>query len=325
MSSIFLFAVLLFLSAVYSGSETGVYSLSRIRLDSDAHAKRPMARLLTRLLRGDTGILITLLIGNNLMLELATHLAQRKVGGWDFLPPWGREVFVTAALTPVVFVVGELFPKDLFRRRPHALLYPITPLIALSRLVYLPVALPLQGLSLVLERVLGIRDQSLARALGRDEVQDVLRQGAREGAIAARAEPIAHNVLVLRETPVAAVMIPWHTIETVDLDAPPAAVWERVGNSEFTRLPALRSGAEGGPRVVGYLHQLDVLAAAPGARSDALLRPLPVVAPDLPVDRALNKMRISGQRTALVGSPEAPLGLVSLMDLIEAISGDPLS
>ena len=57
-------AGLLFLSAIFSGSETGVYSISRVRLDAEARQGGRRSRLLLRLLRNETGFLITLLIAN---------------------------------------------------------------------------------------------------------------------------------------------------------------------------------------------------------------------------------------------------------------------
>jgi CBS domain containing-hemolysin-like protein len=46
------------------------------------------------------------------------------------------------------------------------------------------------------------------------------------------------------------------------------------------------------------------------------------LAPGTPVDRALTELRIRGQRAAVVGTPQAPRGLVTLKDLLEEISGD---
>lgn len=309
----------LFLSAIYSGSETGVYSVSRIRLDAEAREGRRAARLLLRLLRDDAGLLITLLIGNNLMLLILTgEFEERLVPAG--LPSWTREIVVALALTPVVFLLGELLPKDVFRRRPHRFLSLAAPVISVSRLLFLPLAAPLVALSVGLERLFGLRRTEVARALGREEMLDILEEGTRTGALAPHAEELARNVLVLRETPVQRVMLPWKKVCTVDLDLSAKEARAVVEESEYTRLPALRTedGASG-RRVVGYVHQLDVLGGEEEAATS--LRPLPAFAPDLPIDRALARLRISGQRLALVGLPETPRGLVTLMDLVAAISG----
>ncbi|MEW6072279.1 MAG: CNNM domain-containing protein [Planctomycetota bacterium] len=322
MIDLLLLLLLLAFSFFFSGAETGVYSLSRLRLDADVREGRRAARLLARLVRGETGILITLLVGNNLVNQLATQLCLERVTRWDAFPPGGRELLVTLVLTPLVFFFSELLPKDLFRRRPHRLLYPAAPLLLVVRTLFLPVVWPLRILSEALERLLGLGARDVARVLAREEVVDALHQGAREGALPASAAAMAYNVLVLRETPLARVMIPWARVEAVDLDLPPAAVRGRLAGSAFTRLPAVRRGAAGAEQVVGYLHQLEVLAAPEGGDPAGALRPLLALLPDLPVDRALAEMRSRGARLALVGIPERPAGLVSLADLVATLSRD---
>jgi CBS domain containing-hemolysin-like protein len=44
--------------------------------------------------------------------------------------------------------------------------------------------------------------------------------------------------------------------------------------------------------------------------------------PNTPIASALLRMRGGGRRMALVGTPEKPLGLVALKDLVEEITGD---
>ena len=78
--------------------------------------------------------------------------------------------------------------------------------------------------------------------------------------------------------------------------------------------------AKGGVR--GYVHQLEVLGASPDTAPASLLRPLLALEPDTPLDRALARLRASGQRAAVVGSPSRPVGWVTLKDLVEEISGD---
>ncbi len=303
----------LFLSAVFSGSETGVYSISRVRLEADVHARRRAASLLERLSRNESVFLITLLIGNNLMLEMLTHEVESGLLPHD-LPAGTTELVVTLTLTPVVFLFGELLPKDLFRRRPHRFLYLSVPVLSVARVLFLPLALPVYGISRLLERVFGLRRRAVARALGREEMIEVFEEGARTGALAPQAQPLVRNVLVLRETPVQRVMVPWDRVRHVPLGRTDEEVRAAVEDAEFTRQPALDEHGH----VTGYLNQLEVLSD-PGPPA-AHVRELERFAPETPVDRALARLRSSGQRLALVGTPEEPRGLVTLMDLVAEIS-----
>jgi CBS domain containing-hemolysin-like protein len=311
-----LLGVFLFLSGVFAGGETGLYSLSRTRLEAgvgDAHQRS--ADVIRRLVRDDTGLLITLLLANNLVNQAATLLGGRLV---DLLPlPVGtHELVLTLLLTPPLFFLGELLPKDLFRRRPHTLVGYVAPGIAVTKAVLAPLTLPLRALTGVLARLLGLDAHELARVQGREAVLELLREHDRS--LPGPMESMARNVLELRGVRVERVMVPWRRVETLAGDLAPGPLVERVGSSPFTRLPVV------GPRgaVQGYLHQLEVLAAPAGTALARHLRPILSLEPSTPLDRALARLRQTGQRTALVGSPEAPLGLVTLKDLVEEISGE---
>lgn len=311
---------LLFLSAVFSGAETGVYSVSRVRLEAEAAEGRRSARLLSRLLRDDAGLLITLLVGNNLVLELMTHLTESEVRSLA-LADGLQELVTTLVLTPAVFLFGELVPKDLFRRRPHLLLAAVAPLVALFRGLASPIAWPLAQVSLLLERALGLRQEDFARILRREEMVELLAESRRTGALEPHAEALARNVLVLRTTPVARVALPFDTAEVIDLARGEAEARAAVERSGFTRLPVRGLGADGKPVVVGYLHQLDVLGA-PGTPLEGLVRPLLELDPELSLDRAVARLQSAGQRLALVGSARAPRGLVTLMDLLAHLASE---
>src|SRR5690606_32443968 len=59
-------------SALYSGLETGSYSLNRVRLQVLRHQGWRSARTLDRLLHNPVTLLSTLLIGNNIMNYMGT-------------------------------------------------------------------------------------------------------------------------------------------------------------------------------------------------------------------------------------------------------------
>jgi CBS domain containing-hemolysin-like protein len=129
---------------------------------------------------------------------------------------------------------------------------------------------------------------------------------------------MAKNVLELRSIPVERCMVAWKEVLRLDARDPDVDLYEAVARSPRTRLPVV--GPDG--VVQGYVHQLDVLGAGPDEKVLAHLREIQRLAPGTPVDRALARLRNSGQRLAIVGDPKAPLGLVTLKDLLEEISGD---
>jgi putative hemolysin len=307
-------AALLF-AAMLGGTEIGMYSLSRPRVEAEAAQGHRAAKTILGLLRHESWVLTTLLVANNMANQVATLLTDSALATTG-VPPAARELVVALVITPPTLLFAELLPKDLFRRRPHALVGWTAPVIAFVRLVLAPLVLPLHALNTVLARLFGWDQRELTRIQGREAVIEVLRE--RETELQPHVERLARNVLELRTRRVERVMVPWKRVETIRAGTPPAEAWRRLSQTTYSRLPLVdERGA-----VRGYVHQLEVLGDAPDAPLEGHLRPLLSLAPDTPLDRALARLRTSGQRAAIVGDLARPLGLVTLKDLVEEISGE---
>lgn len=315
----------IFASALYSGSEIGFYSLSRVRVGLEARRGVFSARMIERLLRDDSTLLITILIGNNLVIELATHLGDEVLHGRGFREPWASLV-LTLSLTPVLFLFGEVLPKEIFRRRPHRMVSLWVPFVQVSRLIFWPLSIVLRFVTAMLERLFRVPSGATGAFFGRDVLLSLLAEGKRSGALPERAEVLARNALALRSLPISKAMVPWSEVVKIESAQPREAKLEVVRGSTFSRLPVVDAAGV----FEGYVHQLEVLAAGADTGSstkhpgDPLERPRPLacLAPETPVDRALLTLRGSGQRVLVVGTKEEPVGLVTVKDLVEEITGD---
>ncbi len=304
-------------NAVYSGSETALYTVSRLRVDVEARHGKMTARIIQMLLSNDVTQIIVLVLGVNLCVEVLTFHAEGLTVEAGF-PAAAQEVLLALVLTPIVFFFGDLLPKDLFRRRPYAFLSITAPLLLASRIVFWPVERVLWLVSTAVTRALRLEPRMLAVVRGREAVLNLLREGTQTGAILPHAEQLARNVLKLRSIEVERAMVPWRNVEWLSSQSSDDELFKAVSRSKFTRLPVVDESG----RVLGYVHQLDVLGAGPDTRVLDHLRPVIELPAHTPVDRALARLRVGGQRIALVGAREQPLGLLTLKDLVEEISGD---
>ncbi len=336
-------ALLIGFSALYSGAEIGFYRVSKVQVDLDARSGSQRAALLRWLLGNEAALLVTILIGNNLALELATHVGEALIADIAGLTdPGALALVVTLTLTPLVFLFGEALPKDVFRQRPHALTGLAAPLIALSRVMFWPLERILRLITLFLERALGLGSEVVRpRAAGKEAVLGFLAEGRRHGVLSERAEQLASNALRLRGVAVEAAMVPWADAEVLEQGRPADALLKDLVGAHHSRLPVVREGTGKNlapDDVLGYVHQLEVLhdlswdAAAPPPDVLARIRPLPRFDRGVSVERALGEFHASGRRIALVvedggaeeagGGPARVLGLVSVNDLLDRISGE---
>ncbi len=179
--ALLLFLLGLRLSAFYSGTETGFYRVSYLRLTIDAHAGDRVARRLMWFAHHPSYFVATTLVGNNIanyMTTLAIGLAVVSIApantGWI-------EITATLLLTPIVFLFGELLPKNLYYQSPLKFLRRDARWFEVSYRLFYPFTLPLVAITKLFERFSRSASQPLELVLGRSRLVQVLNQGHRAG------------------------------------------------------------------------------------------------------------------------------------------------
>ncbi len=302
--------------AVFSGLETGFYSVSRVRLAVRLARGERSARVLRGEMDHSTGALIALL----LLINLAGFLQAWGVAVWLEglgLDPFAISLLDFAILLPIVFLVGDLIPKDLFRVHAEAWTYPLAWSIRLVRS-----AATVLGVVWAIERLAG----AVARTVGgaasdrvltsREEVSRAVREGEGAGLLRREDIEVADRVLRLRSVVVGSCVVPWGRVSCVPAELGGDDRASRLAALPYTRVPVV---AEGGV-VVGMLSTLDA-ALSPGLSTVDLMAPTVVVQAETPIATALGLMRRQRTQTAIVGPVEAPIGIVTLKDLARGIVG----
>lgn len=198
---IVLFIVGLMLSAFFSGTETGMYRVSRIRLVLDGLSGSRMSRAIVLLLNYPTIFVATALIGNNLANYLVSLAIVMLFSAIYPSESAGAELLGTAMTTPVVFVLGELLPKYLFYHAPYQLLHTARPLLLFFTVLFAPVSLFLGLLGNLLRLLTGETPIQLRLSMQRSELEQVLRQGHEAGVLAAGQRRLAKNVFEMGNEP----------------------------------------------------------------------------------------------------------------------------
>jgi len=308
-------------SALYSGMETGAYSLNRIRLHVLVHRGDPAAKTLHRLLTNPTVLLTTLLIGNNITNYLGTAsmgviLESRGYGDW-------QAIFLNLLIvTPILFVVGETLPKDLFAAHSDRLMYRLTPVLRFSRVLF-----TITGLA----PLIGLFSNTLMKAIGQDprvrafhprrQVGVLVREGVGYGLLSGEQSAIVDRVLDLADRQVADELTPWNLVEIIRSHDNAQAVWQLARRTTHSHVPILdRRGV-----VVGVLRINDALAHGQDACPpiSQMMKPAHKIGHHTPVREALDQLKRHTTGLAIVtGASGQPVGIVTVKDLIEPITGD---
>ncbi len=310
-----LFFVGLFLSALFSGSETGFYRVNRARLVLDSRSGDHIARFLLHLSNRPTLFVATVLVGNNIANNV-TSLAV--VLGARYLPGGDQAVFesiLPIAVSPIVFVYGELMPKYLFYQAPNRLLRLGGPLFLLSTLILAPVTAVLWAFGQLLQSLVGQTPLRVALRVARSELAQMLREGQEAGILEPTQRVFTQAIVETGPEPVEKLSTPIARIPCLPLGCLRSDVYRLARRQRTPRIAIRESGGE---TLIGYVRMID-LKMTRGERVDqveSFLR----LRHDLPVAEALVELRRTHKEWALLIDPdEKPLGLVSLDQLLQPL------
>jgi CBS domain containing-hemolysin-like protein len=308
------------LSALFSGAETGIYCANRLRLRLDGDRGDVRARRLLTLLENEQQALATILVGTNVANYLTTVAAAWLLNSRPALSGREVELYTTLAVTPVLFVFGEVVPKNLFQRAPDHLLYVSSFALSVARALLYPVVWATRRLSSLVVRVLsfeGSRRQALER---RERVAGLLSEALADWKHQHHPGQFVEGVVGLSDTPVRAVMVPATDVVALSAAASRASFTELIRGSSHTRFPVYDSDSR---RAVGVVHAHALLSdpdwESVGQKVEQTVR----LRLDTSVASAIVQVRRSGVRMALVDDADGRLaGIVTLTDLFEEIVGD---
>ncbi|MCC7146550.1 MAG: DUF21 domain-containing protein [Phycisphaeraceae bacterium] len=307
-------------SAIYSGVETGIYSINRVRLELLAEQGRRSAWRLKHLLARPTSVLSTLLIGNNLANYVGTAgvtLLLEQMG----LRDWQVIIANILIVTPLLFVFGETLPKDLFAAHSDVLTYRMSWLLEGSRRVFRVMGL-LPLVELISLRLTGsIHPQAMRTLHPRRQVEMLVREGVGRGLLSDEQSAIIERVMALSERTVDQEAVPWERVVKVNIDDPPSSLWALADQTSLSRFPVVDD--EG--IVLGIVSLYDALQHEQDQCPSigTLMKPAPAIEAGTLLRLALDRFQREKLALAIVvGEQYAPRGLVTVKDLIEPIIGD---
>jgi CPA2 family monovalent cation:H+ antiporter-2 len=134
-----------------------------------------------------------------------------------------------------------------------------------------------------------------------------------------RLQLILENMSAIRTQRVRSIMIPWTRVGRLSTRIGRAEVLRTIARQRFSRWPVTEPHSG---RVVGYLLAKDLLASS-GDDVDwsGLVRPLNAVRPDDDVESTLQWMQREGNPISVVEDSGAPVGLITIEDILEQVVG----
>jgi len=317
--------VLLFCSAFFSGSETALFSLSRLDLQQLRRQRNPQSEALHALLDQPRRLIISILTGNELINIAATINAAGIL-----VTLYGEQraaVLSIMFMVPLVLLFGEMTPKTIAVSNPVRF---STAVVAAPMSLWVRLVAPLRGLIRIVSdrlttRIVG-EEKAAESLLNIDEFLTLVEQVAQKGELDATERALINKLLESGDTEIVEIMTPRTRTDFLNADLSVSELIERFRQLRHTRVPVFRVHRD---NLVGFIHAEHILQLlSDGADLNALslddIMYPPVVVPlTKKVDEMFDFFRANGVRAAAClnefGGVE---GFITIYDVLTFIFGD---
>jgi putative hemolysin len=319
---------------VFAGAEIAIVSLRRTRVAQLVEEKRIGAQTVATLRAEPERFIATVQIGITVISTSAaafggSQMARHLVPLVAHLPFVGRHaddvafVLVVALVSYLSLVLGELVPKSLALRYGEGYALVIAkPMSALSY-VAKPLVWFLTASSNLILRPLSDRTNFMEARVSKEEIEQMVDEAARTGAIHEHASELASRALHFDQLSIEDVMIPRARMDGLPRTASPEEVRRFLLEERRSRVPVYDGSLD---NVVGYVSAKDVVSLAWEGKLfvlDDLLRPVKLFPETLPAIELLRYMRRERQRIAVAVDEHGIVsGMVTFEDLVEELVGD---
>lgn len=314
-----LFILSLFVSAFFAAAETALVSLSRIDLQRLREKGDRRAGLIRALKSKTSGLLATILIGQNLALSSASALATAIATVWVG-EKWGVPAAILVS-TVTLFVFAEMAPKAIASASPVAVARTVAVPMTWIMKIFSPIVTLVVTLTTGTLRMIGIAESS--PTLTEEEMKSVINLGADEGLIHGEEKRLLHKVLEFGDKTVRDIMVP----RTRVVAAPDTSTFDDVRallrEHKLSRLPVYRESLD---NVIGILHAKDLFDVTDqeeaAFRLERYVDP-PFLVPEFkPAEDLFREMRRRKTHMAIVVDEfGGTAGIATIEDAIEELLG----
>lgn len=321
---ILVMVVLLLFAAFFAGSETALFSLSRVQRERLTRSPSSADRYVATLLGNPRRLIATLLVGSEILAVTFAALASTVARAVFPAASDAWLVFVTALFAvPLLLVLGEITPKTIGLRAAESWSrLTARPLGAFTVLVT-PLRVVLEAIAGLVSRVFGAEKAEGPAAIGEAEFRALVDAGSAEGALEATERRLIHNVFAFGDKTVSEIMVPASKVVTLSYDLPILRLVAEVAKTGLSRIPIHRGRKE---EVIGILFAKDLVGSSTGRLKGRtvkdLLRPPMYVPKTTKCDRVFREFQRQRMHLAMVVDEYGRLvGLVTMEDLLVSLFG----
>jgi gliding motility-associated protein GldE len=310
--------ILLFLSAIVSGAEVALFSLSQKNIDDTLHENSSKGKIISKLLDRPKKLLATLLVANN-FLNIGVVILFSFIGQNIFSnvnSPALKFILEVSVVTFLILLFGEVLPKVYASRNNIKFAKWVAYPISFLDKVLSPISLPMRSLTLYLQNKLGKQKNNFSI----NQLSQALELTDSDGST--DEQKILEGIVSFGNTDTKQVMSPRIDIFALEISESFEAICIKIIEKGFSRIPVYKDNID---QIEGVLFVKDLLPHIDKKEFDwtSLIREAFFVPENKKLDNLLKDFQsLKSHLAIVVDEYGGTSGLVSLEDVIEEIVGD---
>ena len=311
--------ILVFLSAFFSSAETSLTTVNTIKLQALAEEGSRRAATALKIKENPSKLLSAILIGNNLVnnmtASLATAFAIKFFGN-------GSVGIVTAILTIVVLIFGEITPKTLAAANSEKMALAYASIIMVLMKIMTPVIFIINTVCRFFLHLLHVSTDSSMNPMTEMELRTIVDVSHKDGVIEKEEREMIYNVVDFGDSQAKDVMVPRADMVTISETSTYQEVLEVFRAEKYTRLPVYRDDRD---NITGILNIKDFFFCDNNENfrvTDIMYEPYFTYEYKKTSELLLEMQKNSVSISIVLDEYGASVGMISLEDLLEEIVGD---
>ncbi|MDF3130549.1 CNNM domain-containing protein [Kiritimatiellaeota bacterium B1221] len=317
-----LFVFFLIASAFYSGMETGIVSINRVRLRHLSKRRDKRALQLEKWILDPDGMLATSLVGTNLSNTAFTVIGTRLIVDVIGSARIGGPI-AAIILTLLILIFGEYLPKAWYQSHPLIRSARFVPLFRFSQFLFHWVSVPVIALvrTVIPPPAENEGEENQTRITRRDIQFLLSRESGATPDLSEQRRRMVVGVFGLSEQNARDIMVPREKMLQIKPTTPMPEILELAAKSKVKSLPVY---SETEKRFTGILKLSDLFEHIDeeDLRVPDLIRPPQYVDEEMPADDLIPRMRLTRQPMLLVRDDQGIVtGFVTTEVVLEEIVG----
>ncbi len=309
--------VAILLSAFFSGTETGLYTVSHIQLKLKSKSAVKKYAVLKDLMEDRHSIVFTILCGNNISNFMATSFLT----GFfiTYFGPRNAEFLTMAVMTPLLFIFGEVLPKNIFYNNADIIMPLFSRILWLFNKIftYCGVVPFLSYLAKKIEKITGIArtTDNLINTTQKHQVMELIMQTHEEGILGHVQAGLIERFTSISNQNCLFIANPVSKMHSVNVEVRKESLVEKAVNIPDRYWLVYKEFKN---NIIGFIDRQEVLKNKGPQSTKDLLKPIVELPSETLLINAINM--IYENKIVLLTSHKRPVGIITMDDILAEMS-----